>query len=157
MAAHGDGMGKISDIAIIGAGIAGLAAATLLRRAGHRVVVYERFAASQPIGSGLMVQPTGLAALERLGLRGAVEALGARVGRLHGLNQRGGVVFDLRYADLDPTLYAVGVHRAALHGVLWSAFAGSGAAIETGRQIGELTRVANGRMRLADDKGRATP
>jgi salicylate hydroxylase len=38
-------MGRAYDIAIIGAGVAGLAAATLLRRAGHRVVVYERFAA----------------------------------------------------------------------------------------------------------------
>ena len=72
-------MARAFDIAIIGAGIAGLAAATLLRRAGHRLVVYERFAASRPIGSGLMLQPTGLAALERLGLRGPVEALGARI------------------------------------------------------------------------------
>jgi 2-polyprenyl-6-methoxyphenol hydroxylase-like FAD-dependent oxidoreductase len=65
-------MGRAFDIAIIGAGIAGLAAATLLRRAGHRVVVYERCAASRPIGSGLMLQPTGLAALERLDPCGVV-------------------------------------------------------------------------------------
>jgi 2-polyprenyl-6-methoxyphenol hydroxylase-like FAD-dependent oxidoreductase len=150
-------MGKSLDIAVIGAGVGGLAVATLLSRAGHRVVVYERFAASRPIGSGLMLQPTGLAALERLGLRAAVEALGARVGKLHGLNARGGIVFDLSYADLDPAFYAVGVHRAALHGVLWDAFARSGAAIETERPIDELAQVADGRMRLADDKGRATP
>src|SRR5471032_3130668 len=112
-------MGKSRDIAIIGAGIGGLSAATVLRRAGHRPVVYERFAASRPIGSGLMLQPTGLAALDRLGLRAPIEALGARIDRLHGLNERGGLVFDLRYADLDPALYALGVHRAALHAVLW--------------------------------------
>jgi 2-polyprenyl-6-methoxyphenol hydroxylase-like FAD-dependent oxidoreductase len=150
-------MVKSLDIAVIGAGVGGLAVATLLSRAGHRAVVYERFAASRPIGSGLMLQPTGLAALERLGLRGAVEALGARIGKLHGLNPRGRVVFDLSYADLDPAFYAVGVHRAALHGVLWEAFARSGAAIETGRPIDEVTKTADGRMRLADDKGRATP
>lgn len=31
------------DIAIAGAGISGLACATLLARAGHRVTLYERF------------------------------------------------------------------------------------------------------------------
>ena len=71
-------MGRRLDIAIIGAGVGGLAAATMLSRGGHRVAVYERFAAAQPIGSGLMLQPTGLAALERLGLRDAIEARGAR-------------------------------------------------------------------------------
>jgi 2-polyprenyl-6-methoxyphenol hydroxylase-like FAD-dependent oxidoreductase len=150
-------MSRSFDIAIIGAGIAGLAAATLLRRAGHRVVVYERFAASRPIGSGLMLQPTGLAALERLGLRGAVEALGARIDRLHGLNERGGLVFDLGYADLDPAFYAIGVHRAALHGALWDAFAGSGAAIETGWTIVDVGTGADARARLIGRDGRISP
>jgi 2-polyprenyl-6-methoxyphenol hydroxylase-like FAD-dependent oxidoreductase len=150
-------MGRALDIAIIGAGIAGLAAATLLRRTGHRVVLYERFAASRPLGSGLMLQPTGLAALERLGLRGAVEALGARVDRLHGLNECGGLVFDLGYAVLDPALYAIGVHRAALHGALWQAFAGSGAAIETGWRIVDVAANADGRARLIGEDARTSP
>ena len=117
--------------------------ATLLG-AGHRIVVYERFAASRPIGSGLMLQPTGLAALQRLGLRGQIEALGARIGALHGLNERGGLVFDLSYADLDPALYAVGVHRAALHAALWEAFVRSGASIETGWTIVDVMATADG-------------
>ena len=150
-------MRRSHDIAIIGAGVGGLAAATLLRRASHRVTVYERFAASRPIGSGLMLQPTGLAALERLGLRAPIEALGARIDRLHGVNERGGLVFDLSYADLDPSLYAVGVHRAALHAVLWDAFVGSGAAIETGWTIADVATGADGGARLIDDKGRQSP
>ena len=56
----------------------------------------------------------------------AVLTLGARIDGLHGLNERGGLVFDLSYADLDPGLYALGVHRAALHGVLWDAFVACG-------------------------------
>jgi 2-polyprenyl-6-methoxyphenol hydroxylase-like FAD-dependent oxidoreductase len=150
-------MGGSFDIAIIGAGVSGLAAATQLRRAGHRVIVYERFAASRPIGSGLMLQPTGLAALARLGLRGKIEALGARIGALHGLNENGGLVFDLRYADLDPSFYAIGVHRAALHNALWAAFAQSGAALEADWTIVDVAVAADGRARLSDEKGRATP
>ena len=117
----------IRDIAVIGAGVGGLAVATLLARAGHRVTVLERFAEPKPVGSGLMLQPTGLAALERLGLREEIEALGTRITRLHGTTDRGATVFDLDYGDLVPGLHAVAVHRAALHGALWRAFAASGA------------------------------
>ena len=50
------------------AGFPGLAAALLLHRQGHHVTLYERFEAPRAVGSGLMVQPTGLAVLAALGL-----------------------------------------------------------------------------------------
>jgi glycine/D-amino acid oxidase-like deaminating enzyme len=87
------------DIAIVGAGMTGIACAALLARDGHRVVVHERFETSRPIGSGLMLQPTGQAALTRLGLLDDVEALGARIDRLHGVTDGGATVFDLAYHD----------------------------------------------------------
>jgi salicylate hydroxylase len=43
------------DIAVAGCGTAGLAAALLLHRDGHRVTLFERFAEPAPIGSGLMI------------------------------------------------------------------------------------------------------
>ena len=56
------------DVAIIGAGTAGSAAALLLARAGHQVTVYERVATPGPVGAGISLQPTGQAVLARLGL-----------------------------------------------------------------------------------------
>ncbi|TIS71130.1 MAG: FAD-dependent oxidoreductase, partial [Mesorhizobium sp.] len=53
-------MGISLDIAIAGAGPAGLAAALYLKRAGHRVTIFERFDEPKPVGSGLILQPTGL-------------------------------------------------------------------------------------------------
>lgn len=145
------------DIAVIGAGIAGLAAGMRLARARHRVTLFERFPESRPLGSGLMLQPTGLAALGRLGLRAEIEALGARIDRLHGITDRGARIFDLGYDGLMPGLYAVAVHRAALHGVLWQGFAASGAGLETGRAIAGIEALADGRAALRDTEGLMTP
>ncbi|AZU03843.1 FAD-dependent monooxygenase [Glycocaulis alkaliphilus] len=72
------------NIAIAGCGPAGLAAALLLHRDGHRVRLYERFETPRPIGSGLLIQPTGLAVLERLGLDTALKAHASVVERLLG-------------------------------------------------------------------------
>jgi 2-polyprenyl-6-methoxyphenol hydroxylase-like FAD-dependent oxidoreductase len=148
-------MRRILDVAVVGAGIAGLSAATMLARAGHRVVVFERFDAPAPVGSGLMLQPTGLTALERLGCRLEIEALGERIERLHGATTSGTTVFSLYYAVYDPDLYAVAVHRAALHGVLWRAFARSGADLACGRAVVRID-VAGTKAALVDAEGRVS-
>jgi 2-polyprenyl-6-methoxyphenol hydroxylase-like FAD-dependent oxidoreductase len=69
------------DIAICGCGPAGLASALLLQRAGHHVRIFERFETPRPVGSGLIVQPTGLGVLVELGLCDETLALGARIER----------------------------------------------------------------------------
>ncbi|MFT3809086.1 MAG: NAD(P)/FAD-dependent oxidoreductase [Micropepsaceae bacterium] len=145
------------DIAIAGAGVAGLAAAIMLTRAGHRVTVYERFAQSRPIGSGLMIQPVGLAALERLGLRGEIEARGARIAGIEGYTARGTTVFDIGYGELDAGLYAVAVHRAALQGVLWRAFEASGAAFVAARPAVTIGTMPDGRAQFAFEDGERSP
>src|ERR1700753_4153988 len=91
---------KQLDIAIAGCGPAGLAAALSLARDGHRVTLFERFAAPRPIGSGLMIQPTGLAVLRELGLAEGTLAKGARIDRLRGRTRAGRVVLDVKYSAL---------------------------------------------------------
>lgn len=45
------------EIIIVGAGITGLAAGTSLRRAGHKVIIYERSSLTHEIGAAINVPP----------------------------------------------------------------------------------------------------
>ncbi|MEM9700843.1 MAG: FAD-dependent monooxygenase [Planctomycetota bacterium] len=62
-------------IAIVGAGIGGLAAALALRRVGADVTVYERAPELTEVGAGISLWANALRALEQIGVRAEVEAL----------------------------------------------------------------------------------
>ena len=138
-------------IAVAGCGLAGLATALLLQRDGHRVTLHERFTTPKPLGSGLMIQTTGLAVLRELALDQPVLAAGARIERLFGKAVPSGhTVLDVRYAALGgATAFGIGIHRAALFEVLYQAVIRAGIAIETGRIVTAAPRDSDGRRRLA--------
>jgi 2-polyprenyl-6-methoxyphenol hydroxylase-like FAD-dependent oxidoreductase len=129
-------MGKTLDIAIAGAGPAGLAAALYLKRAGHKVRVFERFEQPAPVGSGLILQPTGLTIFDDLGLLPEILPLGSRIERLYGVDtETGRTVLDVRYSALRGGRFGLAVHRTALFGVLYRAALGEGIAVETGTEL----------------------
>lgn len=109
------------DVAIVGCGTAGGAAALFLARAGHQVTVYERVAQPSAVGAGISLQPTGQAVLARLGLLAPILAGAARIDRLHVIRPDGRTVCDLRYADVDPTWFGLGLHRGLLFTTLFEA------------------------------------
>lgn len=113
--------GRALDIGIVGCGTAGPAAALFLLRAGHRVTVYERVAQPGPVGAGIVLQPSGMAVLAALGLLDEVLAAGAVLDELLCETPHGRPVVHLRYADLAPDLYGLGLHRGVLFGTLFSA------------------------------------
>lgn len=144
-------MSRTLSIAIAGAGIGGLAAATLLARAGHCVTLFDQFEAAGPVGSGLMLQETGLVILGELGLREAAEALGAPISRLWGISaETGRAVLDVRYAALRPALRGIGIQRTALFNLLFDAAQASGARLVTGTRI---TRADAAAGTLAESTG----
>src|SRR5688572_24070236 len=106
-----------ASIAIVGCGIAGMAAALFLACAGHRVALFERFETPRPVGSGLLLQPLGLAVLDRLGLGDGIRRAGARIDRLYGLTHPGGRrILDVGYDGIGPGLAGLGIHRTSLFG-----------------------------------------
>ena len=129
------------DIAVVGCGVAGQAAATLLAEQGHRVTVYEKFTEPQPVGAGLLLQPTGLAVLRALGLADAAIAGGARVVGLEARTHQGRSILDLRYADLHPLAHGIGIQRAILFDLLHGRLLKSPAKLVTGAEIADVDRT----------------
>ena len=122
-------------IAVAGCGTAGMAAAILLARDGHRVTLLERFDEPSPIGSGLMLQPTGLAVLQHMGIDAAAERDGQRIRRIQGWAD-GRIVLNVDYRFLGrPDAYAIGIHRATLFAILHEAVQAEHVPIHTGRSV----------------------
>ncbi len=82
---------------------------------GHDIVIYERFDTTRPVGSGLILQPTGLSVLLDLGLSDAIHSLGSRIDRIHGISKPSDkTVLNVNYHVLGENLHGLAVHRAAL-------------------------------------------
>ncbi|MEZ4366006.1 MAG: NAD(P)/FAD-dependent oxidoreductase [Kofleriaceae bacterium] len=146
------------SIAVVGAGTAGTAAALGLARAGHAVTVFERVADPGPVGAGITLQPTGQAALAELGLLDAIEARATRVEGLLCRRPDGRPVVDLRYADVDPSLYGLGLHRGVLFETLLDAArAEPGVTVRTGVDVRAAPRDGDRRWVVDADGARHGP
>ncbi|MDR3469109.1 MAG: FAD-dependent monooxygenase [Xanthobacteraceae bacterium] len=148
---------RVQTVAVAGCGLAGLAAALLLHRDGHRVTLFERFATPRPLGSGLMIQRTGLAVLRSMGLDHDLLNAGARINRLIGKDAGSGrTVLDVRYAALGSAdAFGIGIHRAALFELLHRAVIAAGIAIENGRSVTGAPLERDGQRRLTFADGPA--
>jgi len=147
------------DVGIVGCGFAGSAAALFLSRLGHRVTIYERFPQPAAIGAGILLQPTGLAVLARLGLDDEGRVKGAAIDALACRTAEGRPLFDLRYERLHPGLHGLGLHRGALFETLLEAVRASGVDLRCGHEIESVddtgprarVRAAGGEVRGEHD------
>ncbi|MBK44559.1 MAG: monooxygenase [Roseovarius sp.] len=102
-----DGM----KIAVIGAGIGGLAAARALALRGADVTVLEQAAETAEVGAGLQISPNGFAVLAALGLGEALRSVRGRAVQL--VDYRGAGILALDLGRLARAGYHF-VHRADL-------------------------------------------
>ena len=109
---------KLQHIAIIGAGSAGLAAASILARQGHHISLFEKAEQLDNVGAGLLLQPSGLAVFEHMGVLPQALTLGAPVSGLEGRLADGFLLVNSHYREVHPQCSGLGIHRASLCHVL---------------------------------------
>lgn len=143
-------------IAIVGSGPGGMASALFLSRAGHDVTLFDQFETPRPLGSGLLIQPSGQAVLLQLGLLDRIEQLSAPVTRLFGINvSNGRRALDMEYRHLGAGVHALGIHRASLFDVLFDAVKAEGIDLRTGFKLSGAN-VADGGVTPIFEQGPAT-
>jgi salicylate hydroxylase len=126
-------------IAVAGGGIAGLAAALALARAGHAITLAERQAAFAETGAGIQLGPNGVRALTALGVAEAVEAMAVRPKRLRVWSGASGRL--LAEAPLGTAIEArfgapwLTVLRADLHAALLAAARAVGVTLLAGHTL----------------------
>jgi len=130
------------NFSIVGAGTAGLASAIFLARQGHRVTVYEAFDKSEPLGAGLLIQPSGQRILSQLGVFDELQSVSARVDALRGYRRRVNVL-NLEYKKFSAAAFGLGVHRAQLQRVLMAKAEAVGVTFRFDAPVTELDRDSN--------------
>ncbi|MCF3101765.1 FAD-dependent monooxygenase [Streptomyces roseoverticillatus] len=138
----------LSPIAVVGAGIGGLACARTLQQYGLPVAVFERepSARSRPQGGMLDLHDTGQAALRAAGLVEEFHALARPEGQeLRGLDP---VTGELLHHELpaDATVSAPEIDRGQLRGLLLDSLAPG--TVRWGRPAASVSRVGDGTARL---------
>lgn len=103
------------SVTILGAGVAGLAAARALALRGAKVTLLEQADAIREVGAGLQISPNGAAVLKALGLEAALQAASTRAVAVELRDGRdGAVVTRLDVARLRPDQGYHFLHRADL-------------------------------------------
>lgn len=107
------------QVGIVGGGIAGVAAALILGQAGAQVTVFEQVAKPAALGAGILLQPTGLAVLQKIDPQIELDLHGSQIVQLLGHNPQGRVVLDSQYRHWQAGSYGLGICRGALFDALW--------------------------------------
>lgn len=100
------------------------------------MTLFERFDSPRPLGSGIILQPTGLAVMKALG---CFEDMFERGHLIHTMTGRSmpnnKVVLNVEYNALGDGMFGLAVHRAALFEVLFAKVEELGIEIHTGTEI----------------------
>lgn len=112
-------MGERLNVAIIGGGIGGLAAANALVRSGVDVTVFEQAAQLGEVGAGVMITPNSVRLFDRMGMAADLERMGGRIreGSSY-LRMDGTPVGPISLGDSAGEWGIYGMHRADLLGLL---------------------------------------
>ncbi|MFT5709045.1 MAG: FAD-dependent urate hydroxylase [Oceanospirillaceae bacterium] len=146
-------------MAIVGAGVAGIALAILAAKKGFQVNLYERESKVSSMGGGVTLWPNAIFVLQQMGLDKEIEGIGGSPSSMHQFDQYGAPQseLDIEEVDILSGFTSVTILRRDLMSILGKALADLGVEIQfnclmTARDIGRLKREfdlvvgADGRM-----------
>ncbi|MGC5614770.1 FAD-dependent monooxygenase [Georgenia sp. Z1491] len=145
------------SVAVVGAGIGGLAAANALRAKGIAVDVLEQAPAIGEIGAGVQLAPNGLRQLDRIGVGPAVREVVVPFGPGSTYRREdGSPVTSVVVGSSDGAYPVAGVHRADLLDALLAPLPSD--SLHTGHTVADVVtlehgaeiRLTDGRVRRAD-------
>src|SRR6185369_3123467 len=146
----GTGMARPLSIAIIGAGMGGLATAAALRQVGINVTVYEQAAQFARIGAGIQIGCNAMKVLRELGLEARLRAQSFYPRSWNNRDWRtGDVKFDMIFGESAEQRFGAPyllAHRGDLHAALASAVPDQ--CIKLGHRLVGLDEASDG-VRLA--------
>src|ERR1700742_1718211 len=112
---------KKLSIAVVGAGMGGLAVAATLRRVGIDVQVYEQASRFARIGAGIQMMPNSMKVLRGIGIEERLrETSFAPFSHLNRIGDSGEVTRELPMPESLYNAPYLCMHRAELHGALAS-------------------------------------
>jgi salicylate hydroxylase len=135
------------SVLIAGGGIAGLAAAVGLARAGWQPTVCERAPAFSEVGAGVQLGPNVTRILRAWGAEGSLAQVGFQPARLLARDLHSGEVLatlSLKDAQLRYGSPYVTVHRADLHGLLLKLAHSQNVVLYNDQQVQQLHHHPNG-------------
>ncbi|VCU68260.1 6-hydroxynicotinate 3-monooxygenase precursor [Pigmentiphaga humi] len=134
-------MSKKYRIAVVGAGMGGLLAATMLQRAGHACTVYEQAPRLNKVGAGINIAPNSTRIFRELGLERQMQAAGIRPRlKFSRAWNTGELLFTVPVPEMQERYGAPfqAFHRGALQEVLYRTLpAGT---VQFGRRLAQMTQ-----------------
>ncbi|MBP3956631.1 FAD-dependent monooxygenase [Gemmata sp. G18] len=149
-------MARKFRVGVVGFGIAGATTAYLLARDGHAVTLLERAPVADPIGAGVLLQRSGQAVLDHLGVLDQVLAHSAPIEELHARHAPGGrTLVRTRYGDYAPGFRAYGVHRGVLFRAVRDLVHTQPVDVRLNHEVVAREWTPFGEVRLIDSRGRS--
>ena len=137
-----------AKIAVIGAGIGGLAVAQALAQRGADVTILEQASEIAEVGAGLQISPNGAMVLDALGLGAGLRARAVTAHAVQLCDYRGGEVLRLDLGETGQGGYHF-LHRADLIDLLAGGARAAGARIRLLQKVTGVTGGAHPRVGLA--------
>ena len=110
----------MSEISIIGGGIAGLTTAIGLERIGEKVTVYERASEIRTVGAGIILASNAMQVYKKYGLENAIQNLGNPIAHINITDAQLKIISPTNLLPFDEKFQVsnVAIHRASLQQIL---------------------------------------